>query len=119
MQVARFLNRPSTIWTVTESDTEDEYGNPVAAEPTDTAVDCYFAPWSDEASVTEGRVDRATTTDEWLYVVPAGTALESIDYIEIDGETGTFEVVGEPTNDWNPLTASASHISARLRRTQR
>lgn len=123
MQVHRFLNRDSTIYRVPEIDGDselDDYGNPLNGDPVpETGVDCYFAPWSAEVTATDRTVDRATTTDEWLYIVAPGTSLASIDHIEIDGETGTFEVVGEPNNEWNPLTAGAAYVAARLRRTRR
>lgn len=121
MDVSRFLNRQSTIFRRTESDDVDEYGNPVDGEPTSETVRCYFASWGTQylPTSTEENVQRATTSDDWVYIVPAGTELASIDYVTIDGESGTFEVVGEPDHAWNPLTASAAYVTARLRRTQR
>lgn len=117
MSLTSLLTRPSTIVSVTASGTKDEYGNPAAGTPTRTATLCYLEPW--RATAGEQDVDRATTSDDWLYVVPAGTTLTSIDHIEVDGETGTFEVVGEPAALWNPRKRAVSHIEARLRRTGR
>jgi hypothetical protein len=119
MQVDRFLNRRSTIYTVTNSDDDDEYGNPQDDTPTGRVARCYFEPWSLQTAGGEATIDRATTTDEWRYIVAAGTNLESVDHITIDGEPGTFEVIGEPVRDWNPLTASPAFVTARLRRSQR
>jgi hypothetical protein len=120
MRIDRFLNRRSTIWNVTQSDEVDDYGNPITNGPTRRRVQCYFAPWSTQGAQTEENVDRATTSDDWLYVVPKGTRLTSADHVDIDGETGTFEVIGEPTAAWNPLQGGRlSHVAARLRRTAR
>lgn len=124
MNVARFLNRPSTIWTVTDSEETDELGNLIENEPTATSELCYFAPRGAGSAGTTGaaseqNVDRSTTVDEWVYIVRAAAALTSVDRVEIDGESGMFEVFGEPTHEWNPLTAEPSHLTARLRRTQR
>jgi hypothetical protein len=119
MRVDRFLNRRSTIYTVTSSGDVDEYGNPEDGTPTARSALCFFEPWSRQTAGGEANVDRATTTDDWRYVVAAGTNLESVDYVTIDGESGTFEVVGEPVSEWNPLTASPAFVTARLRRSQR
>lgn len=119
MSVESLLTRPSTITLVVDG-TVDEYGNPTGEDTTTTATVCYLEAWTTStAGGEEATVDRHTTSDEWRYVVAAGTPITSVARITVDGEDGTFEVFGEPVNVWNPRTAAVSHIEARIYRSQR
>lgn len=120
MSLDLLLSKWSTITRRTQNDAEtDEYGNPTFDPDTDRVL-CYFEPFTTSRTAgTEEIIDRATTIDEWRYVVAASVDLTSVDSVAIDGETGTFEVSGEPVNVWNPRRATTGQKEARLRRAQR
>lgn len=121
MSLNRLLNRWSTITYVAQSTTLDEYGNPTdEPSPATARARCYFEPLPATAGAgDESTIDRATTVDEWLYVVGPDVALTSIATVALDDEDDTFEMVGEPWKVRNPRRQRVEQVQARLRRSQR
>lgn len=108
MTIAKLLNLPCTITHRQEGDQHDTYGNDLDDETTTTTV-CELQ----QRQRAETPNDIAGTT--WALYLPAGTAIDAGDTVEIDGES--YEVFGEPWPARNPVTQVVSHIEATARRT--
>ena len=119
MNPAALMSRTCTITRRVNGDDVDDYGNPVPAESTITAL-CELQ----EASADEDTVDADRQVGDWnLFVAPTAssagqtvvTSFDGSDTVTVDGVT--YEVVGPPWPARNPLTQTLTHIQARVRRT--
>lgn len=111
MSLDALLNLGCTIVRVTQDGAADEYGN-----PTDTTLTAATRCYIEQRNATENTNDRSTTSEDWLLMLPAGTAVDATDRVTVDGY-GTFEVIGPPWPVRNPRADAISHVEATVRRT--
>lgn len=108
--LSTLLNRPCTIWSRSASGDLDELGDAIDNE-TATQTVCELQ----QRQRTEPRSESDLSDTGWLLILPAGTAVDTSDRVEVDGHV--FEVIGDPWVARNPQTQTVSHIEATLRRT--
>lgn len=75
---------------------EDEYGNPTAGAEARTPVDCY----AEQQGETEDTGDRDLQEGDWLFVMPAGTAVEAEDHLVFEGKI--LRIIGPPRRYHEP-----------------
>jgi len=107
MSLARLLNQPLTVQTVTT--TLDDYGNAV---PGPLGAPVAALGYLEQSTTTEYLAGRQATVTTWLAFLAAGTAIHPMDYINREGQT--FQVSGEPWHVWNPRTKAVHHIECKL-----
>jgi hypothetical protein len=107
--LAALLNRPLTI--VAPGARTDDYGNPVP--DWDNPIRIPALGYLEQTTAVEITLDRDTVISDWLLVVPVGTAINTLDQVDVDGIT--YEVVGAPWPADNPRLRVVDHIEARLR----
>lgn len=109
MGIGRLLTRPVVLHHQQEG-ALDEYGNPTVTWMTEDTV-AYV-----EQTTTEERVvGREVQSADWLVVLPAGTALDPEDRVEVPDVPAMFEIVGHPSRPRRPAANTESHVEARMR----
>lgn len=111
MSVAALMNQVCTITSRATGATVDRYGNPAVTETT-SATTCY----AEQTRRTEDTTNTDQQAQDWLVVLPAGTAVDGHDVITIGSLV--LEVVGPPWPARNPRTQSVSHIEVSARMVQ-
>ena len=107
--IAALINRPCTIVSRSASADGDDYGNAIDTESTIDTV-CEIQQRRRDEPADQGEL----SSTDWLGFFPAGTALDTGDAVQVDGER--FELVGDPWPVRNPRTRAVSHIEASLRK---
>lgn len=103
MTLAVLMNQTAVITRRTESGS-DTYNNPNITTTTETTT-CY----AEQSVATEQDGQLSDIRDEtWNIWLPAGTDVEGIDKITVDGLA--LEVTGEPWTVHNPRTRATSHV---------
>jgi hypothetical protein len=107
MSLARLLNQPLTVQTVTT--TLDDYGNAIPGPLGDpVAANGYL----EQTGTLEYLSGRQMTVTSWTAYLSAGTSIHPMDYINREGQT--FQVSGEPWHVYNPRTKAVHHIECKL-----
>lgn len=107
MSVERLMVQPLTIQTVGSS--TDIYGDQV---PANVGSPVSVTGYLEQSSTTETLVDRDTVVTSWKAYLPAGTAINYLDFITFEGQK--FQVNGAPWKVFNPRTRAVSHIELEL-----
>ena len=108
MTLARLLNQSLTIQTI-GSTTKDEYGNQIASGVGSAVPVKGFL---DQRSSIEFINGRDTTVSQWWVILPAGTVIGHLDYINFNSQK--FQVDGEPHQVYNPRRRQVSQIECKL-----
>lgn len=104
--LSRLLTRPCTLVTRTPGPA-DAYGDPSWVE-TQAASTCYA-----EQTTPSEPGDPNYQGDDWRVVLAAGTAVDGLSAVIIDGQT--FEVYGPPWVAKDPRSNADHHIELRAR----
>jgi len=107
--IDRLLTRPVIVHHRSQGTVRDEYGNVTAA---DTSTTTYKGELQ-QAGASENLRDRNTLNTDYRLWLPADAVIDANDTVTVG--MVTYEVVGQPSQIWNPRTVAVSHIEADLR----
>lgn len=110
MAIAHLLKQPVTIQHVTITGT-DALGNEVQGVDSDQNIDTLG--YVEQTAAAEVTVDRQTYTTDWLVILPSDVTVGARDRI-VSGAV-TLEIVGPPSEAWNPIAGAVDHIECRCR----
>jgi hypothetical protein len=108
MSRARLLNQALTIQTI-GSTTLDEYNNQI---PGGIGNAVPVKGFLEQRGTTEFINGRDTTVSQWWVMLPAGTVIGHLDYINFNSQK--FQVDGEPHQVYNPRTRVVVQIECKL-----
>lgn len=106
--IARLLNQPVTIHHRSPGSENVRGNRALVVTGTDATVG-----YVEQTETTEVLVDRDTVTVTHLLVLFPDETIGPLDQVVVGGVP--YEVVGQPSQRWNPRVRSVSHIEARLR----
>lgn len=106
--IARLLNQPVTINHRSPGAANVRGNSTLEVTGTDETVG-----YVEQTETTEVLVDRDTVTVTHLLVLGPDETIGPRDQVVV-GDVA-YEVVGQPSERWNPRVRSVSHIEARLR----
>lgn len=109
MDPTRLMTQTATLHHVTQTGDADEYNDPTTEETTET-VACLLQ----QRTRIEANGLAVTSTDTWALYLPAGTTVDTLDYVTVDGID--YQIDGRPWPAFNPRARAVSHIEATLKR---
>jgi hypothetical protein len=115
--LSHYAHTRSIILLDGEAASEDDYGNDVATWTPTTVAGCAWWP----SSTTEAEPVGATTaSSRYSLLMPettlhaSGRAPSSIDRVLLPGESGQWQIDGEPRAHWSPITRAQGGLQCWL-----
>lgn len=115
MSLAQLINRPCTVYRLTEG-APDEYGDATLGHDSGTATVCELQQQAGVRGSGTSLEDLALTESRWVIYLPAGTVIGAQDYVDVEGVR--YDVESEPDEYRNPRDGREVYVMARARRTE-